>query len=287
MATFWKEPVDPARHRDFMGGGYQGDGVLDVGGWPIIPADTDGWVYFVRVASFTFSFVSLEQLEGALSFFDRTVHPARRRPGPRLEHYWQRWFERLPPGLVGGSKRSRIHRALMTALSAFANSSARQPATPASRRRVKARRTPLEPLLVVLAGVVPPSVDLPNFLILAATTIGNAGHGLMGSVIQRRGVSRSRAPGGASAARSATPLDAATYLGAGKVRELARLCRAENPDVVMFLNPLSGSQLRRLELAIETPVVAAPTELSVAAGLENSARPDAKRRHDKTATSSG
>jgi hypothetical protein len=85
---------------------------------------------------------------------------------------------------------------------------------------------------------------------------------LLGSVLQRRGVSRSSRPGGAPAARRGAALRSATYLGSGKIKLLARLCRIQNPDVVVFLNDLSRSQVRRLESVLECTVVLAPLALT-------------------------
>lgn len=106
MAKIWKEPLDVERHRDFI------SGAQDAGGVPINKKSSDGWVYFVRECGFIFQFASLEQLRQALDYFSTTVHPPNRVPGISLEHYWQRWFERLPPGLTGGQKRVRISKAL-------------------------------------------------------------------------------------------------------------------------------------------------------------------------------
>ena len=119
MAKFWRERVDPDRHRDFIGGGYRGDGVQDAGGWPVVPASTDGWIYFVRECSFTFTFVTLAQLDEAREYFAKPVHPSRRRRGVSQEHYWQHWYERLPSALTGGTKRTRILRALDAARQHF------------------------------------------------------------------------------------------------------------------------------------------------------------------------
>lgn len=41
------------------------------------------------------------------------------RPRIYLEHYWQRWFERLPPGVIADSKRARIMKALDRAVHQF------------------------------------------------------------------------------------------------------------------------------------------------------------------------
>lgn len=127
MSQIWKELYDPIRHRDFMTG-YQGPG--GVGGLDF-PRDNliDKWVYFVREASFTFQFHSVQQIEEARAYFNQTVHPARRQPGHELEHCWQRWFERLPAGLNGGTKRLKVLRALDEAIKIYQqpNQSARPP----------------------------------------------------------------------------------------------------------------------------------------------------------------
>jgi hypothetical protein len=126
--THWKEPLDVERHRDYV------SGAQDAGGVAIDRSISDGWVYFVRVCSFTFSFANLDQLREAIRYFGQTVHPARREPGRHLEHYWQRWFERLPPGLAGGSKRVRVRRGLTVALTSFASAQARPIRGRVSRR---------------------------------------------------------------------------------------------------------------------------------------------------------
>lgn len=118
MAKFWKEPLDLARHRDFMSG-WQ-----DAGGVAIERSRSDGSVYFVRECGFTFQFASVDQLRQALEHFSATAHPPNLIPGISLEHYWQQWFERLPAGLTGGSKRVSIAKALRRALGEFTKETA-------------------------------------------------------------------------------------------------------------------------------------------------------------------
>jgi hypothetical protein len=116
MSRIWKERCDPSKHRDFMTG-YQ-----DAGGIPVETAHDnliEKWVFFVRAASFTFQFESVAQIEGAKDYFSKKVHPARRQPNDGLEHYWQRWFERLPPGLQSEAKRKKILKALKQAIDEF------------------------------------------------------------------------------------------------------------------------------------------------------------------------
>ena len=116
MSKHWKERFDPAKHRDFM------TGRQDAGGRPR-PAKRDPlieeWAYFVRVNGFTFEFASVDQVREALAYCREKVHPARREPDVWLEHYWQRWFERLPKGLLKGAKRGEVVAALERAVEEF------------------------------------------------------------------------------------------------------------------------------------------------------------------------
>jgi hypothetical protein len=122
MSTHWREPLDPSRHRDWMSTAY-------VGGVPArAPADrlVPAFAYFVSVCGFTFEFVSLEQIREAINWF-RTPHPGSSRlPEVTLEHYWQRWHERLPPGLTTKENRAQITAALESALVDF-DPAARRP----------------------------------------------------------------------------------------------------------------------------------------------------------------
>jgi GTPase len=49
--------------------------------------------------------------------------------------------------------------------------------------------------------------------------------------------------------------DAATFLGSGKVEELAELCRLTEAEIVVFANPIGPVQQRNLERAIKIPVI--------------------------------
>jgi len=116
MARHWKEKLDPSKHRDFMRG-YQ-----DAGGLPAeFPHDNliHAWAYFVEVAGFTFQFVSPVQIREALEHFERKIHPSTREQNNGSEHYWQPWYSRLPPGLNASSKRTKVVRALGSALSEY------------------------------------------------------------------------------------------------------------------------------------------------------------------------
>jgi len=95
---------------------------------------------------------------------------------------------------------------------------------------------------VVLAALVsarePNSTDILEPLASRARSLGAL---VVGTIVQRRGVSR----GGVASMKR--PLSASTLLGAGKAAELAVLCRESTATVVIFLNTLSGTQVRSLE----------------------------------------
>ena len=94
-----------------------------LGGATIEPVESphfdDRRMYFVAVSGFTFQFVSLDQLRECLDWFRQKIHPSSRLPNVTIEHYWQRWYERLPKGLTKESKRKKIIVALENALLDF------------------------------------------------------------------------------------------------------------------------------------------------------------------------
>lgn len=115
MSKHWKEKTDFETHVDYMS-------TTHIQGLSIESSPERGeWVYFVRECSFTFQFVSLKQLEKAKEYFSQKIHPSTRKFNNGYEHYWQLWFERLPAGLIGGTKRERILKALEKALIDFRN----------------------------------------------------------------------------------------------------------------------------------------------------------------------
>ena len=73
--------------------------------------------------------------------------------------------------------------------------------------------------------------------------------------IGRSGRSRRRAASSASSTQRREAPDATTYLGKGKVEELAALAHSEMADVMIFDNDLSPGQTRNLEKAIGLKVL--------------------------------
>jgi 50S ribosomal subunit-associated GTPase HflX len=87
-----------------------------------------------------------------------------------------------------------------------------------------------------------------------ADAIASRGGQVVETLVQRRGVSRARGPGGVR--KMDAPLTAATLFGSGKVRELALLVDTTAATLLVVPNPLKSPQRERLESAIGCKVVA-------------------------------
>ena len=85
-------------------------------------------IIFVKAASFTFKFDSIQQLRECLQYYERKIHPSSRisakvfaaREGVDrkavLRWEFERWFERLPMYLLEEPKRQKVIKALSKAL---------------------------------------------------------------------------------------------------------------------------------------------------------------------------
>jgi len=72
----------------------------------------------VTVAGFTFRFISVEQIQDCLSYYERKIHPSSRLAICGGDHWEsERWFERLPMYLLEDAKRIKVVKALQKALS--------------------------------------------------------------------------------------------------------------------------------------------------------------------------
>lgn len=99
---------------------------------------------------------------------------------------------------------------------------------------------------IIVAALMSAKVNDPEIALSGyADKLASKGGIVVGRVLQRRGVSKSKRPGGAR--RLEAPLNAATYFGTGKVREIAELRRATGADLVVVCASLSPSQLSNLE----------------------------------------
>jgi 50S ribosomal subunit-associated GTPase HflX len=87
-----------------------------------------------------------------------------------------------------------------------------------------------------------------------AGVIASRGGQVVEILVQRRGVSRARGPGGVR--KMDAPLTAATLFGSGKVRELTLLVSTTVATLLVVPNPLKSSQRERLESLTGCRVVA-------------------------------
>jgi GTP-binding protein HflX len=106
---------------------------------------------------------------------------------------------------------------------------------------------------IVVAGLVPAKGNADELIASAIRAAETRGIVVIDTLIQRRGISRSKKPGGAKRIRSA--MNAATYIGTGKVKELAKLVSQTQAESVVFCNRLSQTQQRNVEEAVGVPVI--------------------------------
>ncbi|TWT98548.1 hypothetical protein Pla52nx_003443 [Stieleria varia] len=98
----------------------------------------------------------------------------------------------------------------------------------------------------IIAGLVSAKdKDAPQHIDEVEAMLTRLGATVVGRVVQRRGVSSAKKPGGVT--KMNAPLRAATIIGAGKVDELAAMASDRQADTVIFVNPLKTSQESRLK----------------------------------------
>ena len=98
---------------------------------------------------------------------------------------------------------------------------------------------------IVGAALVSARDDAPSSAVESLEkALAAAGACVVGRLVQRRGVSRDKRPGGAQ--RMDRPISSATLIGKGKASELAALCGEVSADLVVFQNRLSSTQRSNL-----------------------------------------
>jgi 50S ribosomal subunit-associated GTPase HflX len=113
-----------------------------------------------------------------------------------------------------------------------------------------ATRLNRSPIRAIVAALVSANAsDTDERIRVLTTALVPYGVEVVGSLIQRRGVSR----GGTK--RMEAPLNSATLIGPGKALELAQLVHDRQAAVVYFLNDLSSAQSGRLAALTECPVI--------------------------------
>jgi 50S ribosomal subunit-associated GTPase HflX len=97
---------------------------------------------------------------------------------------------------------------------------------------------------IIAALVSAKATDTDERIALLTASLAPRGVVVVASLVQRRGVSRAKSPGGAK--RLDAPMSSATFIGPGKADELARLAREHEATLVFVLNDLSLAQSERL-----------------------------------------
>jgi hypothetical protein len=115
MARIWKETYDSAKHQAPIE--YWGSVDDHLRAPSLVPK----YVIMVHVASFTFQFMSVQQLRECHSYFEQKIHPSSRFSTPPVTSTAthgesRRWFERLPMHLLEEPKRLKVVEALGRAL---------------------------------------------------------------------------------------------------------------------------------------------------------------------------
>ncbi|MEK6236221.1 MAG: hypothetical protein N2C14_16065 [Planctomycetales bacterium] len=83
--------------------------------------------------------------------------------------------------------------------------------------------------------------------------LSDRGAEVVGVLVQRKGGSKSKRPGGFQ--RLDLPMNRSTILGSGKVEELAELVERTSADLIVFSNALTSRQQANLEAATGCEVV--------------------------------
>jgi 50S ribosomal subunit-associated GTPase HflX len=109
---------------------------------------------------------------------------------------------------------------------------------------------------IIAALVSAKATDTEERIRVLTSALATRGVEVVGSLVQRRGVSRAASPGGAK--RLDDPMSSATFIGSGKTQELAALAKERSATVVYFLNNLSTTQVERLSTLTNCEVIPCP-----------------------------
>jgi len=107
-----------------------------------------------------------------------------------------------------------------------------------------------------------------KILDMMEATVKVAGGVSVGRLLQRRGVSRSRKPGGAS--RMDHPLTQRTLFGSGKLEELVSQARSSNADLLLIYDSLTNGQRKALAELTDCRVVSYQDDVAPHLGPKDS-----------------
>jgi hypothetical protein len=110
----------------------------------------------------------------------------------------------------------------------------------------------------LITGLLSAKTDADTVIGQATQQITSQGGVVVGSAIQRKGVSWSKGPGGSK--KTHLPMNVQMVLGSGKVTEVMQACEQLQVDVVVFVGEISASQSARLAEAIGRRVMRCAVE---------------------------
>lgn len=105
---------------------------------------------------------------------------------------------------------------------------------------------------IIIAALISSKLDIEKFLNPFRKKLTANGNEIVGELIQRRGVSRSKKVGGSK--NMDVPLNPKTILGSGKILELKKEVANKQPELVIFLNQLNETQKQIIEDIIECKI---------------------------------
>ena len=78
--------------------------------------DPNGQVIIIEISKYKLEFLSLNQLQAAISYFGSKTHPSSRLNASGGDHWeFQSWVSRLPKGIINNHNRERVLKTLKLA----------------------------------------------------------------------------------------------------------------------------------------------------------------------------
>lgn len=105
---------------------------------------------------------------------------------------------------------------------------------------------------IIIAGLISSKMNVEGYLNPIRIELQERGFDIVGEIIQRRGVSRSKRKGGSK--KLDLPMNPKTFMGSGKVAELEEEVASKQPELVFFLNELNGNQIANIQEIINCKV---------------------------------
>lgn len=109
MTKIWREIADPTKHRDFMNNQVEGGIPIEKSRDNLIKK----WVYFANFDGFIFQFNGLDQVRQCKAYFEQKTHPSTLKTNHNPhEHYWHKWYSKLPKGMTKNKNRVEVIKLL-------------------------------------------------------------------------------------------------------------------------------------------------------------------------------